>query len=84
MLEDDEKHYVDSYTIKGNAKACLKNLSNQLKQQSNVELFKSDKNYFRFVYTSSLMRFKDDLEIYIDPKKMAFKLEVPQEQDIQT
>ena len=50
-------------------KACLKNLSNQLKQQSNVELFKSDKNYFRFVYTSSLMRFKDDLEIYIDPKK---------------
>ena len=63
--ESDREHYV--MPIKSSSPlVCMEKLSKELSQKDNVDLITKRSDYSHLVYTSSIMRFKDDVELYLD------------------
>jgi len=64
---DDSTHFTKAVEVKQNRSQCLRLMSRDLTSQAHVELHTISSSYLRLVYQSSIFRFKDDLELYIDP-----------------
>lgn len=61
----DEDHRIAAIAIEGSAETAWKALQTILDQASNVEIVTSSRDYIHAVYTSSLMRYRDDVEFIL-------------------
>lgn len=63
----DEDHQIDALSIEaeGSAEAMWKGLQLILEEAPGVEIVTSSQNYIHAVYTSSLMRYRDDVEFLL-------------------
>jgi len=61
----DADHHVDAIAIIGMPSAAWKGLQSLLGAESNVEVVASENGYLHAVYTSNLMRYRDDLEFFL-------------------
>ena len=71
--ESDKEHFIEAL-MTSEAEICLEKLGADLTKDAAVELVKSDKDYAHLVYTSSLFRFKDDLELYVDKNRKGLQV----------
>lgn len=65
QAEDGEKR-VDTLPYKGDREATMAALLSVLNESDNVEILSQESHYVHAVYTTSLMRFKDDVEFLLD------------------
>ena len=71
--ESDKEHFVSALEA-SKPEECLLKLSKDLAAQTDVDLLESKADYAHLVYTSSLMRFKDDLELYAPSKSKGLQI----------
>ncbi len=62
----DEKHYISPYLLEISAEAAFVQILQYLENRKDVNILKTeDRSYIHAVFTSKLMRFKDDVEFQI-------------------
>ncbi len=62
----DGTHYISPYLLSVPAELAFSQILNYLENQKGVKILKTeDKSYIYAVFTSKLLRFKDDVEFYI-------------------
>jgi uncharacterized protein (DUF1499 family) len=59
---EDADHHVDAFVIVGTSLAAWQGLQSILEAESNVEIVSKRDGYIHAVYTSTLMRYRDDVE----------------------
>lgn len=62
-----EKH-VDPFKFNGNLQNTKKIIIKIIKETSNAKIITQNQNYIHVVYTTKIMKFKDDVEFYFDNK----------------
>ncbi len=62
----DETHAIDAYLIRGDARAAWKALGAHLRSLPRVEIEKASDHYLHAVFTTRLMRYRDDVEFGLD------------------
>jgi uncharacterized protein (DUF1499 family) len=65
-LTDSENHKMVPWQAD---KKKWKKLKNIILKMPRTKLVKADKNFYHFVFTSAIFRFKDDVYFYYDDKK---------------
>ncbi len=61
----DEGHQIASYTLVGKASAAWSGLSSFLAARDDVEVIKDESSYVHAVFTTALMRYRDDVEFLL-------------------
>ena len=59
---EDADHHADAFAIEGTSLAAWQGLQSILEAESNVEIVTKRDDYLHAVYTSTLMRYRDDVE----------------------
>jgi uncharacterized protein (DUF1499 family) len=59
---EDADHHADAFAIEGTSLAAWQGLQAILEAESNVEIVTKHDGYLHAVYTSTLMRYRDDVE----------------------
>jgi uncharacterized protein (DUF1499 family) len=59
---EDTDHHADAFAIVGTSLAAWQGLQSILEAESNVEIVTKRDDYLHAVYTSTLMRYRDDVE----------------------
>jgi len=62
---DDEDHQIAALAIEGSAETAWMGLQAFLEEAPRVEIVTSSRNYIHAVYTSSVMRYRDDVEFLL-------------------
>lgn len=62
---NDEDHQIAAFAIQGSAEAAWGGLQTFLEDAPRVEIVTSSRNYIHAVYTSSVMRYRDDVEFVL-------------------
>jgi len=62
---DDEDHQIAALAIEGSAETAWMALQAFLEEAPRVEIVTSSRNYIHAVYTSSVMRYRDDVEFLL-------------------
>lgn len=62
---EDEDHQISALEIRGSAEDAWKGLLSFLTQAGNVEIVTSSDDYLHAIYTSSIMRYRDDVEFWL-------------------
>jgi uncharacterized protein (DUF1499 family) len=65
----DEKHAIAAYRIRGDAGAAWKALETHLRSLPRVVIETADGDYLHAVFTTRLMRYRDDVEFGLDAAK---------------
>lgn len=63
---DQEDYYVEAFPFKENLEVTKAAIVNTLDAFSNAKIMTNEPNYIHVVFTSSIMRFHDDVEFYFD------------------
>ena len=58
----DKEHFIDPFKIVGNKENSYAKILKILENEGNCKIVKKESNYIRSEFTSSLMRFVDDVE----------------------
>ena len=66
---EDEDHHIAALAIEGSTEDGWKRLQMVLTATSNVEIVTSSDNYIHAVYTSTIMRYRDDVEFLLRDDK---------------
>jgi uncharacterized protein (DUF1499 family) len=72
---NDEDHQIAALEIEGSTEAAWAGLQTILEDTPRVEIVSSSGNYIHAVYTSSFMRYRDDVEflLRLDEKDIAVR-----------
>lgn len=72
---EDEEHRIEALAIEGSAEAAWTGLQAVLAEAPRVEIVTRSESYIHAVYTSSLMRYRDDVEFLLrrDDGKIAVR-----------
>lgn len=62
----DALHAIPAYRIRGARSACWKALEAHLRELPRVEIVTSEDGYLHAVFTTRLMRYRDDVEFLLD------------------
>ncbi len=62
----DAIHAIPAYRIRGDANAAWKALQSQLAELPRVEIVSDENGYLYAVFTTRLMRYRDDVEFGLD------------------
>ena len=62
---EDADHHADALTIVGASSSAWQGLEGILEAESNVEIVTKHDGYLHVVYTSTLMRYRDDVEFLL-------------------
>ena len=62
----DETHAIDAYLVRGEARAAWKALGAHLRSLPRVEIETDTETYLHAVFTTRLMRYRDDVEFRLD------------------
>ena len=69
--KSDELHYIEPITYQGSKEEAIKKMHNIIKSMRRTELLESKEKYFRYQFTTLLLRFQDDVEfLYDDDAKL--------------
>lgn len=63
--ETDETHQIEAFKTKGMPAIAWQGLGLELASLERVEIIRNDPDYVHAVFTSSLMRYDDDVEFYL-------------------
>ena len=63
---DDEKHYIEPLNYEGTIEEAKERIIKVIKSLKRTEKLEETENYLRFLITTALLRFKDDVEFYFD------------------
>jgi uncharacterized protein (DUF1499 family) len=63
----DEGHRIAALAIEGSTEAAWRDLRELIQHTPRVEIVTSTPNYMHAVYTSALMRYRDDVEFLLRP-----------------
>ena len=58
----DKDHFIDPFKLVGNKENSYSKILKILENEGNCKIIKKDQNYIRSEFTSSIMRFVDDVE----------------------
>lgn len=61
----DEGHQIDSYRLSGESAAVWSSLGAWLAAREDVEIIKNESGYVHAVFTTPLMRYRDDVEFLL-------------------
>ena len=61
----DEGHQIDSYTLAGSAQGAWSGLNALLAAREDVEIVTNEASYLHAVFTTPLMRYRDDVEFLL-------------------
>ena len=64
-FETDEVHGIGAYKTKGSPADAWEGLGLELESLERVEIKRNDPGYVHAVFTTSLMRYRDDVEFYL-------------------
>ncbi|TXT56300.1 MAG: hypothetical protein BAJALOKI2v1_590023 [Promethearchaeota archaeon] len=64
--KDDEDHYMEPMTYEGSLEDAKKNILNVINSMSRTKVLEENDNYIHVLFTTFLLRFKDDVEFYFD------------------
>ena len=70
----DEAHSISAYHIRGGAEAAWQALVAHLRSLERVELVTDEDDYLHAVFTSALMRYRDDVEFRLDRAEGVIRL----------
>jgi uncharacterized protein (DUF1499 family) len=62
---EDEDHRIDALSIEGSDEATWRNLRRLLEGEPRVEIVTSSTTYIHAVYTTPIMRYRDDVEFLL-------------------
>jgi uncharacterized protein (DUF1499 family) len=66
--DSDAEHKIEPFPIKTNVAQSLSKLKNLILNEPRTEIVESTGTYLHAVYTTAIMRFKDDVEFLVDEK----------------
>ncbi len=74
-LAKSKKHYMEPWTYSGEKAAVMATLREKVLSLPRVKLVGEGSDYYHFVFTSKILRFKDDVWFFVDgeSKKIHFK-----------
>ncbi|TFF90040.1 MAG: DUF1499 domain-containing protein [Promethearchaeota archaeon] len=64
--KDDEKHYMKPLSYDGSIQDAKKKILKIINSKSRTKILKNEENYLHVLFTTFLLRFKDDVEFYFD------------------
>ena len=59
-------HFIEPLKTNGDAQSSFKKLRDYLKEQKRVDFVTEEQNYIHTVFTTAIMRFKDDVEFELE------------------
>jgi len=65
---EDEAHAIDPIQLAGDPQAEFARLRQIIQQMPRVEIVTADERYLHATFTTALMRYVDDVELWLDPK----------------
>ena len=65
--KDDKDHFIEPVSLDGKRSADIKEIFKKIIIEEGGEVKSESENYLWTVFTSSIFKFKDDLEIRVDP-----------------
>lgn len=70
----DEAHSIAAYRIRGEPDSAWQALADHLRSRERVELVTDEDDYLHAVFTSALMRYRDDVEFRLDRAEGVIRL----------
>ncbi len=68
-LTSSKKHVMEPWSYIGEKEAVMSMLKTLVLKMGRVRLEESSENHFHFIFTTKLMRFKDDVWFFFDDEK---------------
>ena len=70
----DEAHAIAAYRIRGGSDGAWRALVDHLRSLERVEIVTAESDYLHVVFTSALMRYRDDVEFRLDAGEGVIRL----------
>ena len=70
----DEKHKIDPINVPSDMMMARKKIEKILNETTNAKIIDKNENYFQVEYTSKLLRFVDDVELFLDEKEKKIQM----------
>lgn len=67
--QNDEKHYIEPIKLETSIDEAKNKIKQVIGNMKRTKLIEEKGNYLHFLFTTSLFKFKDDVEFYIDEKE---------------